>query len=81
MNPNDRDVLDRARANGNMIKDSDVQQLIGLALSLIAEKAAEKESLSWHSELTEAFDFQEKKVSFIKRYYQLESRYQERQDS
>jgi tetratricopeptide (TPR) repeat protein len=77
LDPTDRDVLDRARANGNMMKDSDARQLIGPALSLIAEKAVEKENLSWRRELTEALDFQEKEATFIKRDYQLESRYRE----
>lgn len=77
MTPNDQLALDRARENGNVIKGGDAQQLTGPALSLIAEKVAEKEHLRWHSELAEAFDYQEREAMLIMRDYQLDPCYNE----
>ena len=74
LEPKAQEILSSVRSGGGALNSSDVQELVGPARSLLAERAAE--NLTWQSELTEAYDFEKKEATFIKACFQGFDRYQ-----
>ena len=75
LEPKAQEILSSVRSGGRALNSSDVQELVGPARSLLAERAAE--NLTWQSELTEAYDFEKKEATFIKARFQGDGRYQQ----
>ena len=75
LEPKAQEILSSVRSGGRALNSSDVQELVGPARSLLAERAAE--NLTWQSELTEAYDFVKKEATFIKARFQDDGRYQQ----